>query len=107
MQLWRWLTFGTLCWLQGVGLQAVIQRDVKVLSEADTQAVMAYLRVFRCAHLLPRQHMAMCRAEIVNGVLGFGRRHAVYEAVTARDCADCASWLRITQPFAASASLWP
>jgi hypothetical protein len=41
------LTLGFLRWLQGVGLQAVIQRDVKVLSEADTQAVMAYLRVFR------------------------------------------------------------
>lgn len=35
--------------MQGVGLQAVIQRDVKVLSEADTQAVMAYLRLFGCA----------------------------------------------------------
>jgi hypothetical protein len=46
-QLSSWLTLGTVCWLQGVGLQAVIQRDVKVLSEADTQAVMAYLRVFR------------------------------------------------------------
>ena len=47
------LTLETLCWLQGVGLQAVIQRDVKVLSEADTQAVMAYLHVFRWLFKFP------------------------------------------------------
>lgn len=33
--------------VQGVGLDAVIQRDLQVLSDSDTSAVMAYLRLFR------------------------------------------------------------
>lgn len=37
-----------LCVAQGAGLNATIQREPTVLSDTDTNAVIRYLRLFRC-----------------------------------------------------------